>query len=79
MSSCQAISPEFPRGPLREDEFLPFEILMARLPDGTNRDAIRKLFRERGLPRHRIGKTTYISVRELIAASAIGGDEDQEE
>jgi hypothetical protein len=79
MSPRQAESPEIPKEPLREDEFLPFSVLMARLPEGTSRDAIRTLFRERGLPRHRIGKVTYISVRELIVATAIGGDEDQEE
>jgi hypothetical protein len=65
-------------GTLRDFDFLTFEQLMDKLPDSTSREAIRKLERERGLPAHRIGKTKFYYVRELIAASAVGPD-DQEE
>ena len=62
------------RRPLLADEFLSFEELMERLPGNTNRDAIRRLVKERGLPVHKIGKHRMFYVRELIAASAVGDE-----
>lgn len=66
------------RAPLRDYEFLTFEELMERLPRPINREAIRKLIRERSLPVHRIGKHCMFYVREVIIASAVGaiGDDD---
>ena len=64
--------------PLLENEFLSFDDLMTRLPSTTSREAIRVLCRDRGLRKHRIGKTVFFHVRELIAASAIGGDDETE-
>ncbi len=68
---------EFPLPPLREDEFLPFGELMKRLPDSVSKEAIRKLWREGLLPRHRLGRVTYIHVRELIVATRTGTGEDE--
>lgn len=74
MSSSTPETPDQdgPQKPLRADEFLSFEQLMKRLPKPINRDAIRKLVKERGLPVHRIGKHCMFYVREVIAASAVG-------
>lgn len=70
---------EFPPQPLREDEFLPFSELMKRLPDSVSKEAIRKLWREGLLPRHRLGKVSYIHVRELILATRAGTGEEEGE
>lgn len=64
------------REPLRDYEFLTFEELMERLPENVNRDAIRKLVRERGLQVHRIGRHRMFYVREVIVASTVGTTDD---
>jgi hypothetical protein len=73
--STHPVNPE----PLRDFEFLSFAALMAKLPETTSREAIRDLVKNRGLKAHKIGKTKFFYVRDVIAASAIGEDDDSEE
>jgi hypothetical protein len=52
---------------------------MAKWPETTSREAMRDLVKNRGLKAHKIGKTKFFYVRDVIAASAIGEDDDSEE
>lgn len=70
------VNPSFPeRGVLRADEFYTFDALMTRLPEGTAREAIRRLVKEKALAVYRIGKFTWFYGAEVIAASRVGGDD----
>lgn len=66
--SKSKIRPEHTR--LRPDDFLTFDELIEKLPKPIDREAIRKLRRDHGLPVHRIGVHTMFLGAEVIAASA---------
>ena len=63
------------RGVIRVDEFYTFDALMLRMPEKTDREAIRKLVKEKALAPHRIGKFTWFLGAEIIAASRVGIDD----
>lgn len=76
-SSTPKIRPEHNR--LRPDDFLTFDELLEKLPKPMDREAIRKLRRDHGLPAHRIGVHTMFLGAEVIAASARAATRDDED
>ena len=67
------LTPE--RGVIRADEFYTYDQLMARLPERTSREAIRKLVREKALPVHDIGGFSWFFGLEVIHASRVSSDD----
>lgn len=55
---------------LRPDDFVTYDELLMLLPQPMNKDAIRKLVREKRLPVHKIGMHRMFLGAEVIAASA---------
>lgn len=63
------------RGVIDANLLYTYDRLMARMPEGTSKDAIRKLVDDGALPVHRIGHFNWFWGAEVIAASRVGRDD----
>jgi hypothetical protein len=78
MSSEKSPVLEIPRR-LRPDDFVTYDELLTLLPQPMNKDAIRKLVKEKRLPVHKIGMHRMFLGAEVIACSVIDTVEDDVE